>query len=1649
MCFKGKTYKLAMVPLLVAVTLVVLSFRTVAEAKPIPSLMARMGESLGKASDEATRSAGKVVQHIGAQGDQAVERTLRGLANPKKPPMSTTAALASLEKAGIHDVTGDLRKALESFDGLGRRNLTELLQQSKRAVAVGVQSGLKADDVVKALQKGGPESVVAIRTMKDSESVVQCLKGFDKFGEPFTNFVKKGDEAAVKGLAEHWDELDKLPKAKIDDLLARPTKYFDELGKPTSEFRKMMDSIGTGGRGAAGRGWAKNGVILGLGMAIGAALDRGIDCLPVSESVRQWIRNIKWAFFWAVVLFLIWIFLPFWWPLLLLVLRAALKLLGSLRGRLGTLSERWLAHLPDPASAPVSPPILKRLRLEQLRIGLLGARRSGKSTFIVMLTKHLRHLVEGASLDPYAEEPDARTLSQIADEVSHCQPTREDKQIRLDLHWPFRWSGEPAKNGGGKLAKQLVLTDFPGEWAKPDALKQDRSKLAGYLQSVDGLFVVIDPTDLESEADMDRWKQQEEAIDSMFRSDGLNLGVRFKRAMGIIVTKRDAISPGLLKKLAQRNNISLNQDFENLCQLASKRSLTEEESVQLGRSLLELLFPGKMAALKVRLDGEERAGGRKRWYHRLLGLLKHRTTPQFSVFAVSQLGFDLGQQVVKHRDRVKAWEESAKADPRPEIRLDLDRVNKEEIDLHYPFKWMFNSIPAGWLHQANAHQALRSWIYRRWAYRRFKGAPVVQRDRCVFWTRVAAGILVLLLLGAGTKPVIDAIERRHDRQEVVGLFELAASGDCSEDQLHSKLADCRRLRTRPLISELNDFERLLDAKEKLARSRAVLDNSSQDVLLRIEAAQTWLRIYGGLPLDGTNWPEPLREFRRQLVSSLPDVSNGLVQVTKGRADDLMQGKQFDEAVACVAEIGHFLEGLCSTEPAVQTAGRELDGLHTAFRIRKFSFALQKLQSEIETLVTAAPPQFPVAISRVDNLVIEQDLVPECIQQRDDLRNKTVERFWKYTKTEAEDAVEDDKAARAAELLGTFLQTPAPNAFSQEAIAFREKLPDKRVANAIQKAKGLLQDGKTPEAWDRLDRVRLDIGKATPDTRREWYKTAKLVKCRQELFADAIELMLDPQLSDETWPQEERNQVWESWAGDLEKKSAGLLAQGKAAEARRQSSLFLNMAKGCPAPIYKRIEILVKEKIPAAVFEQVLDNAIKLADEVQKLDPGVSLPPKEREKLEQALDMLLGLRTDVAKVQNSRRLVEWGDRVVDIYQRLDRYPKAIDFLKGLAQEANTEIHPTSDKLEEIWSRYAVRVQQQFEEAIKKGDEPGAWLLLWKTCREPEASESFRKRMEQFSQEQINQAMKTLEGEIAGLCTKKNFKAAAAAVAKTKKGFDPWLSEEKSQVAERLKSFEQRIRQDELLFNVDTLCSKVGRSDPEKLHEKVLAVLNEPDLPDDLRGKAMVAKEDNLTYWERQAYEAICEVADNKNLPTLRDRVLAYTAKTCPFSGKQATERKRAVAELKTWLELFDHTRTYTLDAFNVRNFPKASWYELTNWHPAFRLRVVRTNGDSQNIDAKEDVAGDGDVTNFINHNSFKWKKGDELELAIWHGDIGEAEKCIGEVKISDVYALPRLGRAWHQVPYEDSDYKRYGEFKDFRVSISVRELKPVPTPPPYK
>jgi hypothetical protein len=508
------------------------------------SALKAVAEQLSKSGDEVASSIGKAASNLANNGDDVLKRLGRTSDSAVVP--ASADIVSQLRRLGLEDASGQWAKQFDAMDAAARKGFATFLEQSRRVFEVGKKLEISPDSVLRSLDNGGPEALLAVRSMKSAEGVRDCLKGFDEFGPDFVEFACKGDEAAVIAAMKRADEIKRLAKADIDDLLKNPAKHFDPDGKPRRAFddlltRTARSKFTIGGIAAAT-------VYFLTPDGVGDALNR-----LFGGSLGQGARMLQWVVWLGMLVLLLWILAPVLMPVGWWLLRKMLVLLARIPGRLGAAMSRLLVRVTARGDqrAAFGPRVLRRRKRTRLRIGLLGHRRAGKSTFIVMLAKRLSQLVEGASLEAYRQHPDQELLDEMTQEVAECRPTKEDKTLELDLSWPFSRDGKRLDEG--KLDQQLVLTDFPGEWAAADAPVEDREKLVRHLQGIDALLVVIDPTELEAEAGQDRMDVQRRAIEGMFKEDGLALGRRFHRALGIMFTKRDVIDATWLRRLcAQR-----------------------------------------------------------------------------------------------------------------------------------------------------------------------------------------------------------------------------------------------------------------------------------------------------------------------------------------------------------------------------------------------------------------------------------------------------------------------------------------------------------------------------------------------------------------------------------------------------------------------------------------------------------------------------------------------------------------------------------------------------------------------------------------------------------------------------------------------------------------------------------------------------------------------------------------------------------------------------------------------------------------------------------------------------------------------------------------------------------------------------------------
>ncbi|MEK6236365.1 MAG: hypothetical protein N2C14_16785 [Planctomycetales bacterium] len=1312
-------------------------------------------------------------------------------------------------------------------------------------------------------------------------------------------------------------------------------------------------------------------------------------------------------------------------------------------GRLGTWAGEQLAALPVPEASERSyrpsfwSLMIQRFaatrKRDKLRVGLLGSRRAGKSTFIVMLSKKLHQLVDGASLRAQAERPDGELLKEMEEEISRCLPTKEDKQVRLYFDWPFRRDGS-AFEESGTLKHQLILTDFPGEWAAPDAAPEDRMRLVGHLRDVDGLMVVVDPTDLEAEEKSDRVRQQEQAVESMFKADGLDLGNRFKRSLAIVVTKRDCVSREMLDRLAERSGAAQDESLERTWTLCQQQRLTEEESSELGERLLELIFPGKLRELRTRLAATEPPSDSwwGRWLHR-------RSRPQFQVFAVSQLGFELGRQVAEHRAAVQDWECQGEQGERPEVRLRLDDVPTEHVEIHHPFTWLFNQIPAGCLHQANSYRA-GPWrsFYRRSVHARFRGAPEVRQDRTVSRARLACLFAGVLAAGLLTQPAASSWQYLVDRQAVHVFLRDAAAGDLASDQLRQRLKACRDLLTKPLGEELNDLEVMLSVKEELDAFAAAAE--SGDDSQRIQASLSWLRARRGLSMENGKWPDDLKLFRKRIASPLPGVVGSLTEACQRERTRLAREDRRDDALSLVDDCLYRLELLRdggdlfpAGERSVTVAVAEFGELRKQIRRGQLASELAARKQTVETAINKIPPDFSAAVFAVDSLRVDAGEFPEIHRDHQAFRGQLVESFWNHTKSKADQAIEDDETAALSGLLESFLQTPSlPDSRRAIAESYQDRLPDKRAAAKIRAALGHLQDNQLEEAWERLRAAGPDLDKAEVSTQRDWRSAAVKVKRRMDRLDEAISLLAVDQVRDEAWAKTERDALWKLWTDRLKQSIPRLLAQGEVAQAKSEVAKFLNMKSTCPENLQREIQQLAESAIPIADMEQSLQAARTLAE----TEPAA------------ALQALLSLRADAPRVADAELLKQWRNDVAASYERLDRRPEAIKFLKQLSSDAalKDRLATTPETLEGIWDRHAGSIQAKFLEAQADKESRASWSVLWerRSGGGAEPTARFQQAINKFAAEQAEGRLKNLKESLKSLADADNYEEAFAAVRLAQVEFGPWLNETELGLDDKLKQLNQTVRDAKLEGAVKKLESAFESAPPEQLHQSAASLLANKQLSDAQRKRLTSLRDDNLTRWEKDAYLAIREELGGWNLSKTRELVTEYMARNCPFAEKRERKRHAAARDLQRWLDRFEQSEEYSIKAVRLYGLPSFSVY--SNFDPAIEIVI----GDHKIKAFQDNRTGDARVTAFTTGTTFKWKRGTPIKVSVWNDDFDKKGYLLGVVQVKDSHALPRIAARYQKIPVADHDYKEWASyFKNLRVRLELGGLRSAPELPDYQ
>lgn len=1611
-----------------------------AEAQSFSRALKQVAEQLSKSSDESSKAIGEAATHLARRGDDVTERLGQELGNGGSA-FTTSQALDEFRRLGVSDTAGDLEQMLNGLTPAGRRGLIDVLELSKRALDVGTRNGMDAPSILRSLDNGGADAILSLRGMKSEEGVIGCLRGFNEFGEPFNDFVRKGDEAAVQVLSKHWETVRRLPSSTRNDLLANPAKYIDANGGLT----RQGDNLLRGNSPPLRANRAKKGLLAGAAAMVIYALspDRIIDLLELvlPPGLIALLRGFRWIVWWAVVAGFVWFFWPFLFPVFRWILIYLFRLLGKLPGTLGLWFSKKLKHAEESTDRDFFKP--KASWKPPLRIGLLGLQRVGKSTFIVMLQKHLTHLVPGASLIP-VDADDQAAIEEITGLVSRCEPTRDDQTVKLNLTWPYDRNGKQsvsaensASDSTGNLKERLILTDFPGEWAATQADMADRKKLINFLNDVDGLFIVIDPTDLENPDGGHRTKKQLEAIQAMLREDGLGLGKRFHRALAVLFTKRDALASSLVSSFdrnpSENSRTKELLDRDRIVALSEKESLSSEESQELGKMLFDLLFPNERMALEQRLAPEIPVNRSLSRWGRLKQMFRRSNHPEFAVFAISQLGKDLGRQVVRHRQRVEAWQNGEWHGDKPTTLLDLPNVNPLQLDLRHPFQWMFDKIPQACLYQADQLGGPRGFWYRLSTYRRFGGASVVRADRRTSWTRRAALLGCVIVAGLITQPIADWKQRSDHRRQVTLLFEDAAGQSLSNDILDRRLREARSLPTNPMPKELAYFEQLLSGKGRLEALWESGRDTNRSLDDRIGDLKEWLRTAGDLPSDSSLQLSSLREFRNRITNSTPNVFAEVLKAAKERTDVLASDNKFDSAIRVTKDLELALEripGSDSTHAEVQQLSKVLSDDH-------FHYDLRRLNDEISELISKDPPEYVKVVESIDNFWVGK---PERLDRSEELaslRSEQTQQFRNYIDGRLNELIREGRFDDVHRLFEQFERSLDSNDHLERKWVREQRngLPERQVRAAIANGKNDLEQGDADAAWEKLDAVRVPLMDSREESQKEWYIIAAKVKLQQQDWEHAISLFCHKDTIELPWAREERNKAWDRWTETLETSIPLMLAQGNTQEARNLISRHQNcqFEETCPPDYRSRINMLAST-IPKAELASMLDEAEKLVKTAQ----GIS------EELEHARQILAGARTSASHVrdEDTELLFRWRRAMVDVLQKLDRHPQAINFLRSLSSDPvfseriTVEAKPTET---DVWNNYLLRLQEIFETRIKEGQAEEAWLLLAEAQGNSLAPDKFSKDVEKFALQRIVFRLEELQREINNHVAHSDFAGAKRLIEDGRKELGGWAKGEASH-AYRLVEMETDIRRIELDQQLARLENKLKdrRNRGKSLHKDISTQMREIDLSDEQRRRLSELEDKNVGYWEADQFANVKSAYNDRDFVKLDQAVKAYVSETT-YHRKSTSARLKSVKDLQNWFERFENEQNYTLTAIRIQGMPDTR--VVSRHDPAAKVTIKASK--PYVVTAQEDnKAGSFELRSFQNTNTFRWRKGVTIEIGIWDDSVGKGGHCMGIVKLTNPYSLLDIGLpgTLDAVPYKQHDYKNDASFNALRVGLTIEDLR---------
>lgn len=1614
-----------------------------ASLKGILRQLAEMTAKEAKHGDDAVRG---VLKRLAENEDEMLAQIAKEL-NPR--PVTSAELMAALAKVGMKS-TDEVQDFIKNLDETSRSALAALIRESDDLLTRAAKTGLAGNEVLEAIDKAGPSALLACRQMQSEDGLKAVVRGTREFGSDFVTFVRKADEPAVRTLMKDenlemirraWN--DPKLKADVEDVFKNPTKYFDKVGKPTKAWDELIERLRRpGGIGQK----AYDGM---------RAVSRTRAWQVLAAVVATGLSTIKWAIPVALegaVAFATTVFVTTLLVLLLIVAIVSTLaplvinfLLGVIARSNRRIGEWARDKLEDRKARSQTRDSLGKVRdPDVLRIGLLGVQRVGKTTFTVMLWKHLSKAVPGASVSPYRDAPDALTLKEMASEISSCAKTKQERRVALNLTWPFNWSedhtgaaGVGAELASGKLNKRLELVDYPGEWA---TTAEDRARLKDRLREVDGLFVVIDPSDLETEGPEERLKLQREVLQNMFAADRLDLGRSFSRSLCILITKRDALTPAVLQSLAQQNGVEADEASNEMVTLSQKPALTVDESRRLGEWLLRLLFPGLLEEVKLKLT--ETFAPRRPWWQRWIPFFGVKTRPQATVYAVSLLGQELGREVVAHRRRVQEWERAGKLGPQPTISLNLEHVKPEGFELQHPFRWMFNSIPHGWLHQVK--QVPADFRYRlpalwRWfslkgrmlrhTLRRFAGAPLIEQERKALRWRAGVGysltlviLVIVAILMTFNQSQLELAEYGELLKQATSAIEQAKSPTDVERGNHELEQFGQETKVRDFTQEIKLALQYLAVGKKNVEVGAQLQRTG-DVTELLGSISDLTQSLVRLPTVPAGYHPQMEKLREAVKRQANDLFLAFLQKVRQIASEHVGKGDYTAAYKLVDTVEPIFSH--STD-FIQLTG-ELSRIREAIGDKDAEFWVNDARSRAEG--QAKEEKYDEAIAILKAVSWPMQMTPEKQRELQDIidgqKNTYAELFWNQVRAEVNNALSEANLDSARQILNNARKTLDWDIWPDRIRQLDMQLADQLVRGTLEKVPALLE--KTPDqARDELRKIRPYVSAAQPETQKQFTSTYVRVLLVLKSWLEAaseLDRLAGPERPDDwgdLW-----SRAWQGWQKDFNDRLAATSPDV------RQLEQELRMAEQYGV----RLPEETQKKLPE--FRSVLNRryvAARLDEVASRLAENKTTEAEEI--LRDVEPRLQSLQEDWQKVELKR----WIDLNVQVFERTKRAKEGALWLEKLSdafKQAFPEWPSQRDRLVEIactdftsrWTEFfSDNPQQAFDD-------------LYSEAHNQASPEGYLAKIGRFAQEQVRQYLGQLGVNIEQCLQGKQYVAAKARIEEANRTLGRWCAypEYGNTIAELTNEVARASIDSELVDVSGTITNPSANY--EQIHQRLTEILRSPEITDDQRGRVNGLIDDVLARWENRDWEGLKKARVAHDFEQLAVLLQKYTDDGTAYSKKISDQRRQQAENLHNWLRRFDKLNSYQIVEIEYFGVPAS----INPIDPRFDLTFKVTIAKQSNVITPKgnSVYGKGAI-GLDEAVKLSWSKGQPVMIEVWDDEPGKEDHFIGKVDLTtDDYGLVRILSTPVKVDWSDGNYEDYN-WDNFQIRLVAADWVDPPT-----